>query len=134
MASLLSCRHWDAVWATRSEGGQAAGQNTSWLQEADLSALRLLEALLQTGPQLLLQAYIFLDSDFTDPVPGESLPSQDPDAGFLGEQAPSPTVEMLPPRLAPSGSSSSTGSVLLEPEPPADTEAPKLAREKLCRV
>ncbi|XP_058522647.1 XK-related protein 5 [Ochotona princeps] len=65
-------RHWDAVWATRSEEGQAAGRSTPWLQEADLSALRLLEALLQTGPHLLLQAYIFLDSDFTDPVPGVS--------------------------------------------------------------
>lgn len=41
------------------------------LQEADLSALRLLEALLQTGPHLLLQTYVFLASGFTDIVPGE---------------------------------------------------------------
>ncbi|XP_002720941.3 XK-related protein 5 [Oryctolagus cuniculus] len=65
-------RHWDTVQAALSEEGQTARQGALWLQEADLAALRLLEALLQTGPHLLLQAYVFLALDFTDPVPGVS--------------------------------------------------------------
>uniref|UniRef100_A0A8C0XDL0 XK-related protein n=1 Tax=Castor canadensis TaxID=51338 RepID=A0A8C0XDL0_CASCN len=52
-------RHWDTAL-------------TALLQEVDLSALRLLEALLQTGPHLLLQTYVFVGSDFTDIVPGIS--------------------------------------------------------------
>ena len=50
--------------------GQAAPQ-AQLLQEADLAALRLLEALLQVGPHLLVQTYVFLASDFTASVPGE---------------------------------------------------------------
>lgn len=53
--------------------GVARHQGQLLLQEADLSALRLLEALLQTGPHLMLQTYVFLASDFTDIVPGERL-------------------------------------------------------------
>lgn len=56
--------------------GVARHQGQLLLQEADLSALRLLEALLQTGPHLLLQTYVFLASDFTDIVPGEQLHSE----------------------------------------------------------
>lgn len=56
--------------------GVARHQGQLLLQEADLSALRLLEALLQTGPHLLLQTYVFLASDFTDIVPGERLHSE----------------------------------------------------------
>ncbi|XP_029426330.1 XK-related protein 5 isoform X2 [Nannospalax galili] len=56
--------------ATLWKGGEAPHWEQLQLQEVDLSALRLLEALLQTGPHLLLQAYAFLASDFTDIVPG----------------------------------------------------------------
>ena len=58
-----------ALW----KGKEAPSWGQLHLQEADLSALRLLEALLQTGPHLLLQAYVFLASDFTDIVPGRCL-------------------------------------------------------------
>ncbi|KAL1772873.1 XK-related protein 5 [Sigmodon hispidus] len=65
-------RHWDsaaaALWKRRED--PCLGQ--LHLQEADLSALRLLEALLQTAPHLLLQVYIFLASNFTDIMPGIS--------------------------------------------------------------
>uniref|UniRef100_A0A8C5KSX4 XK-related protein n=1 Tax=Jaculus jaculus TaxID=51337 RepID=A0A8C5KSX4_JACJA len=64
-------RHWDtatSLW----QGGETPRWGQLWLQEADLLALRLLEALLQTVPHLLLQAYVFLASDFTDIVPGVS--------------------------------------------------------------
>ncbi|XP_057361042.1 XK-related protein 5 isoform X1 [Manis pentadactyla] len=40
------------------------------LLEADRSAFWLLEALIQTGPHLLLQMYVLLASDCTDMVPG----------------------------------------------------------------
>ncbi|XP_028622202.1 XK-related protein 5 [Grammomys surdaster] len=65
-------RHWDSVATALWKGKQAPCWGQLHLQEADLSALRLLEALLQTGPHLLLQVYVFLDSDFTDIVPGIS--------------------------------------------------------------
>ncbi|XP_007946254.1 XK-related protein 5 [Orycteropus afer afer] len=65
-------RHWDAVLAALSKEWDAPRLGQLLLQEADLSALRLLEALLQTGPHLLLQTHAFLASDFTDVVPGVS--------------------------------------------------------------
>ncbi|XP_043749779.1 XK-related protein 5 isoform X2 [Cervus elaphus] len=63
-------RHWDAMSAGLRKEGQAAPQAQLLLQEADLAALRLLEALLQVGPHLLVQTYVFLASDFTAPLPG----------------------------------------------------------------
>ncbi|XP_062935321.1 XK-related protein 5 [Cynocephalus volans] len=65
-------RHWDAASTALSREQEAPHQGQLQLQEADLSALRLLEALLQTGPHVLLQTYIFLASDLTDIVPGVS--------------------------------------------------------------
>ncbi|XP_004390879.1 XK-related protein 5 [Trichechus manatus latirostris] len=65
-------RHWDTASAALSKKWEAPCLGQLLLQEADLSALRLLEALLQTGPYLLLQTYVFLASDFTDIVPGVS--------------------------------------------------------------
>ncbi|XP_047406233.1 XK-related protein 5 isoform X1 [Sciurus carolinensis] len=65
-------RHWDTASTALSKAGEAPHWGQLWLQEADLSALRLLEALLQMGPHLLLQTYVFLASDFTDVVPGVS--------------------------------------------------------------
>ncbi|OWK00215.1 hypothetical protein Celaphus_00019218, partial [Cervus elaphus hippelaphus] len=65
-------RHWDAMSAGLRKEGQAAPQAQLLLQEADLAALRLLEALLQVGPHLLVQTYVFLASDFTAPLPGVS--------------------------------------------------------------
>lgn len=64
------CRHWDSLAAALWKGREAPCWGQLYLQEVDLSALRLLEALLQTGPHLLLQVYVFLDSGFTDTVPG----------------------------------------------------------------
>ncbi|XP_058380897.1 XK-related protein 5 isoform X2 [Diceros bicornis minor] len=63
-------RHWDTTWTVLSKEWEASRQGQLLLQEADLSALRLLEALLQAGPHLLLQTYVFLASDFTDVLPG----------------------------------------------------------------
>ncbi|XP_037668910.1 XK-related protein 5 [Choloepus didactylus] len=65
-------RHWDTASAALSKEWEASRLGQLLLQEADLSALRLLEVLLQTGPHLLLQTYVFLASDFTDIVPGVS--------------------------------------------------------------
>lgn len=76
---LLFFRHWDTAWTALSKAGEAPHWGQLWLQGADLSALRLLEALLQTGPHLLLQTYVFLASDFTDVVPGEYLSLQSSD-------------------------------------------------------
>ncbi|XP_021103822.1 XK-related protein 5 isoform X2 [Heterocephalus glaber] len=64
-------RHWDTL-AALQRGRQAPGPGQPQLQEADLAALRLLEALLQSAPQLLLQTYISLASGFTEAVPGVS--------------------------------------------------------------
>lgn len=71
--ALLFLRHWDAVAPVLRKEGEAPAWGQLRMQEADLSALRLLEALLQVGPHLLLQTYIFLASDFTGIVPGECL-------------------------------------------------------------
>ncbi|XP_021510423.1 XK-related protein 5 [Meriones unguiculatus] len=65
-------RHWDSLAAALRKGREAPCWGQLHLQEADLSALRLLEALLQTAPHLLLQVYVFLASDFTAIVPGIS--------------------------------------------------------------
>ncbi|XP_007517328.1 XK-related protein 5 isoform X2 [Erinaceus europaeus] len=65
-------RHWN-VTCMALQGKQDATQpGQLLLQEADLSALRLLEALLQTIPHLLLQTYILLASDLRAIVPGLS--------------------------------------------------------------
>lgn len=69
----LLLRHWDTSAALR-RGQRAPRPGQLQLQEADLVALRLLEALLQSGPHLLLQTYVLLASHFTDAVPGEQLP------------------------------------------------------------
>lgn len=51
-------------------GGSARGGEVL-MQEGDVSVLRLLEALLQTLPHLLLQAYIVVAVDPAGFVPGE---------------------------------------------------------------
>lgn len=71
-----------ALW----KGKEVSCWGQLYLQEADLSALRLLEALLQTGPHLLLQAYVFLASDFTDIVPGGCLPPRSHTICFQGRE------------------------------------------------
>ncbi|KAM8786843.1 LOW QUALITY PROTEIN: XK-related protein 5 [Rhynchonycteris naso] len=65
-------RHWDVTSIVLRKEGAGPHLGPLLLLEADLSALRLLEALLQAGPHLLLQTYVFLASDFTDTVPGVS--------------------------------------------------------------
>ncbi|KAK2093970.1 XK- protein 5 [Saguinus oedipus] len=72
MCPPLFPRHWDAALTALQKEQEAPHRGQLQLQEADLSALRLLEALLQTGPHLLLQTYMFLASDFTDIVPAVS--------------------------------------------------------------
>lgn len=66
----LPSRHWDLTSTVLGKGGAAPHPGSPLLLEADLSALRLLEALLQTGPHLLLQTCALLASDLTDVVPG----------------------------------------------------------------
>ncbi|KAF6085224.1 XK related 5 [Phyllostomus discolor] len=66
-------RHWDVTSAVLGKHAAAPRPGPPLLLlEADLSALRLLEALLQAGPHLLLQTCALLASDFTDVVPGVS--------------------------------------------------------------
>ncbi|XP_063091048.1 XK-related protein 5 isoform X2 [Cavia porcellus] len=57
-------RHWDTLAALR-RGRQGPHPVRLQLQEAELAALRLLEALLQSSPHLLLQTYIWVASGFT---------------------------------------------------------------------
>ncbi|XP_038627598.1 XK-related protein 5 [Tachyglossus aculeatus] len=65
-------RHWDSVRAAVSHERGSSRLGQLWLQEGDLSGLRLLEALLQTGPHLVLQTYVFLGGGLKDAVPGVS--------------------------------------------------------------
>ncbi|KAK2505728.1 hypothetical protein MC885_003570 [Smutsia gigantea] len=64
----LELTHWDTTSTVLSKGWEASRRG-QLLLEAAPSALRLLEALLQTGRHLLLQMYVFLASEFTDVVP-----------------------------------------------------------------
>ncbi|XP_075779444.1 XK-related protein 5 isoform X2 [Pelodiscus sinensis] len=64
-------RHWDTLWtAAKARGSSIAGDLL--MQQGDLSVLRLLEALLQTLPHLLLQSYVFVAVEPTGLVPGVS--------------------------------------------------------------
>lgn len=61
-----SCRYWDVL---RAEAGGGAGEVLAQL--GDVCVLRLLEALLQTLPHLLLQAYVVVAVDPAGFIPGE---------------------------------------------------------------
>ncbi|XP_069461839.1 XK-related protein 5 [Ambystoma mexicanum] len=66
-------RYWDSFWVTVKEcDGRASNSGELLMKLGDLSLLRLLEALLQTLPHLLLQAYIYLALDEADLYPGVS--------------------------------------------------------------
>ncbi|XP_036605845.1 XK-related protein 5 [Trichosurus vulpecula] len=65
-------RHWDAFLAAMAKEEEPPGLGKLLLQQGDLFVLRLLEALLQMGPHLLLQTYAFVAADLKDPVPGVS--------------------------------------------------------------
>ncbi|XP_072490483.1 XK-related protein 5 [Notamacropus eugenii] len=65
-------RHWDAFLAAMGKEEEPPGLGKLLLQQGDLFVLRLLEALLQMGPHLLLQTYTFIAADLKDPVPGVS--------------------------------------------------------------
>ncbi|NWX55848.1 XKR5 protein, partial [Promerops cafer] len=67
--SLGSCRYWDVLRAAAKTGG-AAGEVLAQL--GDVCVLRLLEALLQTLPHLLLQAYVVVAVDPAGFIPGVS--------------------------------------------------------------
>ncbi|XP_065258088.1 XK-related protein 5 [Emys orbicularis] len=64
-------RHWDALWTAAKAGGSSIAGDLL-IQLGDLSVLRLLEALLQTLPHLLLQSYVFVAVEPTGLVPGVS--------------------------------------------------------------
>lgn len=68
-----SCRYWDVLRLEAKAGG-SAGAGEVLLQLGDVCALRLLEALLQTLPHLLLQAYVVVAVEPTSIVPGERGP------------------------------------------------------------
>ncbi|XP_074065625.1 XK-related protein 5 isoform X2 [Macrotis lagotis] len=65
-------RHWDTFLAAMAKEGEPPGLGKLLLQQGDLFVLRLLEALLQMGPHLLLQTYAIIAADLRDPVPGVS--------------------------------------------------------------
>ncbi|XP_068921514.1 XK-related protein 5 [Petaurus breviceps papuanus] len=65
-------RHWNAFLAAMAKEEEPPGLGKLLLQQGDLFVLRLLEALLQMGPHLLLQTYAFIAADLKDPVPGVS--------------------------------------------------------------
>uniref|UniRef100_F7FM86 XK-related protein n=1 Tax=Monodelphis domestica TaxID=13616 RepID=F7FM86_MONDO len=65
-------RHWDTFLTTMTKEEESPDMRKVLLHQGDLFVLRLLEALLQIGPHLLLQAYAFISADFQDPVPGVS--------------------------------------------------------------
>ncbi|XP_043842402.1 XK-related protein 5 [Dromiciops gliroides] len=65
-------RHWDALLGAMAKEEEPPGLGKLLLQQGDLFVLRLLEALLQMGPHLLLQTYAFVAADLKDPVPGIS--------------------------------------------------------------
>ncbi|XP_078503710.1 XK-related protein 5 isoform X2 [Lissotriton helveticus] len=66
-------RYWDSLLAAVKGGDRVASNSGEQLMKlGDLSVLRLLEALLQTLPHLLLQAYIYLALEETDLFPGVS--------------------------------------------------------------
>lgn len=64
------CRYWDVLQLEAKAGG-SAGAGEVLLQLGDVCVLRLLEALLQTLPHLLLQAYVIVAVEPTSFVPGE---------------------------------------------------------------
>ncbi|NXD65944.1 XKR5 protein, partial [Eolophus roseicapillus] len=66
-----SCRYWDVLWMVAKTGG-SAGAGEVLTQHGAMCVLQLLEALLQTLPHLLLQAYIVVAVDPVDFIPGVS--------------------------------------------------------------
>ncbi|XP_055969882.1 XK-related protein 5 [Sorex fumeus] len=64
-------RHWNAAWTLLCKGHSGPGQLPP-LEGATLGTLRLLEALLQSTPHLLLQTYILLAPDPGAIMPGVS--------------------------------------------------------------
>ncbi|NXG86942.1 XKR5 protein, partial [Stercorarius parasiticus] len=66
-----SCRYWDILRMSAKMGGSARAGEVL-MQHGDVSVLRLLEALLQTLPHLLLQAYIVVAIEPAGFVPGVS--------------------------------------------------------------
>uniref|UniRef100_A0A8C6ZA77 XK-related protein n=1 Tax=Nothoprocta perdicaria TaxID=30464 RepID=A0A8C6ZA77_NOTPE len=64
-------RYWDVLQMARKARGNGITRELL-MQQGDASVLRLLEALLQSLPHVLLQAYIFVAVDHTDLFPGVS--------------------------------------------------------------
>ncbi|XP_053139758.1 XK-related protein 5 isoform X2 [Hemicordylus capensis] len=64
-------RYWNALWLALKEGGSSFIREVC-MQQGDLAVLRLLEALLQTLPNLLLQAYACVVMEAKGIVPGLS--------------------------------------------------------------
>ncbi|XP_062427206.1 XK-related protein 5 [Rhea pennata] len=64
-------RYWDVLQLATKAGGNGITRELL-MQQGDASVLRLLEALLQSLPHLLLQAYVFVAVDWTGLFPGVS--------------------------------------------------------------
>ncbi|NWU98098.1 XKR5 protein, partial [Upupa epops] len=64
-------RYWDVLWLAAKTGSGAHGEEML-MQHGDTCVLRLLEALLQTLPHLLLQTYIVVTADPVGFIPGVS--------------------------------------------------------------
>ncbi|NWX85170.1 XKR5 protein, partial [Nothoprocta pentlandii] len=64
-------RYWDVLQMARKARGNGITRELL-MQQGDASVLRLLEALLQSLPHVLLQAYVFVAVDHTDLFPGVS--------------------------------------------------------------
>ncbi|NXX84773.1 XKR5 protein, partial [Urocolius indicus] len=66
-----SCRYWDVFQMAAKPGGCACAREVL-MQYGDVCVLRLLEALLQTLPHLLLQAYVVVAVDSASVISGVS--------------------------------------------------------------
>ncbi|NWX51941.1 XKR5 protein, partial [Steatornis caripensis] len=66
-----SCRYWDVLRVMAKTGGSGCAGEVL-MRHGDVCVLRLLEALLQTLPHLLLQAYVVVAVDPAGFIPGVS--------------------------------------------------------------
>ncbi|NXA42521.1 XKR5 protein, partial [Eudromia elegans] len=66
-----SSRYWDVLQMATAAEGKGIGRELL-MRQGDACVLRLLEALLQSLPHVLLQTYVFVAAGHTDPLPGVS--------------------------------------------------------------
>ena len=63
-------RYWNVLWSS-FKAGEGSGTRQPHMEQGDLGVLRLLEALLETLPVLLLQAYTCVVMEANGLVSGE---------------------------------------------------------------